>query len=64
MSGFLILRLQAVAVNFLVIVVIDVPARGFDAWVGGLVDVDFNVPIDERDLKVGPFRYSLPGQAY
>ena len=54
MGGLLVLGLQAVAVDLLTILVIDVPARGFDAGVRGLIDIDLDFTIDvEGDIAFG-----------
>jgi hypothetical protein len=44
-GGFLVFGLQALAVDLLTVIVIDVPARGFDGGVRGLVDIDFDFTI-------------------
>ena len=53
MGRLLVLSLQAVAVDLLVI---DIPTRGFDAGVRGLVDIDFDLTIDiDGDIAFGGF---------
>ena len=56
MGRLLVLSLQAVAVDLLTIIVIDIPTRGFDAGVRGLVDIDFDLTIDvDGDIAFGGF---------
>ena len=54
MGGFLVFGLQALSLDLLVIVVIDIPTGRFDAGIRRLIDVNFNVSLDvDRDISFG-----------
>jgi|TARA_B110000495_G_scaffold129747_1_gene112910 hypothetical protein len=45
MGGFLVFGLQALSLDLLVIVVIEIPAGRFDAGIRRLIDVNFDISL-------------------
>ena len=45
MGGFLVFGLQALSLDLLVIIVIEVPTGRFDAWIRRLIDVNFDISL-------------------